>query len=196
MLSFKNSDTVSRSKAGSKSVITFKNSISLSSRGNKSRSTESVTWNLQLSPAKRPVRGRSKSQNWDAQLLLPPPLAPWDSQANTAACSHGEELEGPRPPLRQQHRLPITGDTHVFHRFSTARYGKLLFDFGAGGALSDFACSGNTYCIRIRLGSCICYVLQSISQFISILPIEIKLCSSVRKMSGMLGHWLTKRQLP
>lgn len=106
MLSFKNSDTVSRSKAGSKSVITFKNSISLSSRGNKSRSTESVTWNLQLSPAERPVRGRSKSQNWDAQLLLPPLLAPWDSQANTAACSHGEELEGPRPPLRQHTGFP------------------------------------------------------------------------------------------
>lgn len=64
--------------------------------------------------------------------------------------------------------------------------------------MSDFACLGNSYFIRIRLGSWICYVLQSISQFISVLTdkIEINLCSSVRKMSGMFGQWLTKHQLP
>lgn len=62
----------------------------------------------------------------------------------------------------------------------------------------DIACLVNTYFVRMTLGSEICHVLHSKADLeipLQVLQTEVKLCRSVRKMLGMLRHWLTKLQL-
>lgn len=134
------------------------------------------------------------------KLFLQLLRAPRDLHMNTPACCHSVEREEPQATLCQQRKLPNTGNTRDFitSQQPTTVISSVLWFICWFVFFPDIACLVNTYFVRMTLGSEICHVLHSKADLeiaLQVLQTEVKLCRSVRKMLGMLRHWLTKLQL-